>query len=1028
MGVVHERRGALLALLAAVAAVGCGEPEVGGKVVPPAPPTGYVLTLQGAALDATSHVVVTFALQKDSVPVALADLPALRPSFTLAGLLPDPVSGLLTWQSYLLVGGGTLANLPLGGPGTPPALILQNQRQPGAVTATAADLADLGGGTFTMTIGTPLPPGLDPARTMRVGAWLGAVPGTKDTSATLDWVPAGGAPTRRETILDANCAVCHGLLAAHGGYRTGVKLCLTCHTIQNADPDTADPAAPVRALTVAPEALTLVAGNGTSNGAALTATLRSSTAAVAWSLSPASGAGALSAATSAVSVLGSTSTVTFRPPAADAAVTGPTPATLTAAVTIQGAATGGYTPPPVTLSFPLALTVVQPPAAPAVAVNPAAATVVANGPALPLSASLLGVSGAVAWAIAPASGAGTLSATSGASITYTPPAATAGPVTATVTATAGGQVGTFTVTVLPGPSGGATRLTDPNPLDLGRLVHRIHRGKFLPTLYLSSSLAPAPALPSSGPLPLPFLGGRNAPAPGTRYSIVGYRGVEFLAGRVVSRTDNFQPPKVLAEGVAFPRDLRDCDACHQGAPQRSEMVTAISRRTCHGCHTDVWFGTGPITDLVHFAHPGGPQADDTRCAGCHVSGNGVRAAIADAHVIPLLSPYYQQPAVTVTRVTDLQGGKKPTVCFQVSDRTGPLDSLSAPTPAADLTPLTPSPVPRALARVSIVVAGPTTDYLNGNLPFSQSVPLTTPRTTGPDGVTQEFCHTFTVALPDGAAGTWGLGLEARRLGATALYDPAADAFRWPYTGETITEYADNPVIYVDTALGSWPGGAPAPRRNPIERNNCRACHLELSLHGNLRHNPAYCVLCHAADATDWSRRPKNADGNVNLATVWSDTRFGTYDNIEERSIHFKVMVHRIHTGEGQGTARLEVAAPHVVSGIFLDDIRFPNRLADCTLCHEGTTWLISGQPADAAPTTANETATIAHAASAAHGAGDQVLRPITATCVSCHGTTSAYAHAARYVKDGVETCAQCHTKGAMGVPAAHGLADPSATP
>ncbi len=55
---------------------------------------------------------------------------------------------------------------------------------------------------------------------------------------------------------------------------------------------------------------------------------------MAWSLSPASGVGALSAATAAVSVLGSTSTVTFRPPAADAAVTGTTPATLTAAVTI----------------------------------------------------------------------------------------------------------------------------------------------------------------------------------------------------------------------------------------------------------------------------------------------------------------------------------------------------------------------------------------------------------------------------------------------------------------------------------------------------------------------------------------------------------------------------------------------------------------------------------------------------------------------------------------------------------------------
>jgi OmcA/MtrC family decaheme c-type cytochrome len=502
-----------------------------------------------------------------------------------------------------------------------------------------------------------------------------------------------------------------------------------------------------------------------------------------------------------------------------------------------------------------------------------------------------------------------------------------------------------------------------------------------------------------------------------------------MGGRVVSRVENFQPPRVLAEGITFPRDLRDCDACHGGAPQRDEMVNAISRRTCQGCHPDVWYGTGPatpyatgpITDLVHLAHAGGPQADDTRCAGCHVSGPGLRVPIAEAHLPPLLSPSYNQPKVEVTGVSGFQPGQRPTVTFRVTDREGVLTSLNAPVPATEQG-LTPSPVPRALARVSIVVAGPTADYLNGNVPLSQVVPLTTPA----DPVTGDFSFTFTTALPDAAAGTWGLGLEARRTGSVPLYDAVGDLFRWPYTGETITEYADNPVYYVDTAFGSWPGGAPAPRRNPIERNNCRSCHLEISLHGNLRHNPEYCVLCHTPDATDWSRRAKGPDGNVNLATVYSDTKFGTYDNLEERSIHFKVMIHRIHTGEGQGTARIEVGAPHVISGVFLDDIRFPNRLADCTLCHEGTTWLLEGQPADASPTIANETATILHAAAAGHATSEPRLLPITATCVSCHGTSFAYAHAAQYVEAGVERCAQCHAKGALGVPAAHGLATPTA--
>ncbi|MCM2333807.1 MAG: hypothetical protein NDI82_07650 [Anaeromyxobacteraceae bacterium] len=144
-----------------------------------------------------------------------------------------------------------------------------------------------------------------------------------------------------------------------------------------------------------------------------------------------------------------------------------------------------------------------------------------------------------------------------------------------------------------------------------------------------------------------------------------------------------------------------------------------------------------------------------------------------------------------------------------------------------------------------------------------------------------------------------------------------------------------------------------------------------------------------------------------------------------------MLVHRIHTGEGQGTARIEVGAPHTVYGFggtpfFFDDFRFPNRLADCTLCHEGRTWLIEGQPADAAPTTANETATILHSAVAAHPASEPRWLPIAATCNSCHGTAFAFAHAARYTVDGVEQCAQCHTRGAVGVPAAHGLEAPTA--
>jgi OmcA/MtrC family decaheme c-type cytochrome len=220
------------------------------------------------------------------------------------------------------------------------------------------------------------------------------------------------------------------------------------------------------------------------------------------------------------------------------------------------------------------------------------------------------------------------------------------------------------------------------------------------------------------------------------------------------------------------------------------------------------------------------------------------------------------------------------------------------------------------------------------------------------------------------------------------------------------------------------------RRAVVERKRCQACHLDLNLHGGLRHNPDFCVFCHTPDGTDWIVRPKGPDGNVNLATVYPDGRVGTYDDLEERSIHFKVMIHRIHTGAGQGTARIDLGAPQVVYGfggaaLLYDDVRFPGPLQTCTACHLDGTWTLAAIPPDALPTTANESATVQHTASAAHAATEAKVLPMAAACLSCHGTAFGRSHAASYTTAaGLEQCASCHAKGALGVAKAHGLAEP----
>jgi OmcA/MtrC family decaheme c-type cytochrome len=300
------------------------------------------------------------------------------------------------------------------------------------------------------------------------------------------------------------------------------------------------------------------------------------------------------------------------------------------------------------------------------------------------------------------------------------------------------------------------------------------------------------------------------------------------------------------------------------------------------------------------------------------------------------------------------------------------------------------------------------------------------------GSTDEYVYAFSTtagAVPPSATGTWTVSMEGRRRKSVARYDPSTDTFRWPFTGETITEAPDNAFDNVDLAAGrcgpspACPGGlagGTAPRRAVVSEGKCLGCHGgRLELHGSLRNGIAGCVICHTAQATDWARRPK-VSGLVNLAA--------TLDGLEERSIHFKVLIHRIHTGARDGAATLAEIAPHVVYGYggtpyFFDEVEYPADLRNCTLCHEGKSYLVDAVPAGAPPTVANETRTIRHAANgSAHAAGEPSRPPVQAACLGCHTGGASVTHAASKTVGGVETCTSCHTNGALAVEVVHGLA------
>ena len=98
------------------------------------------------------------------------------------------------------------------------------------------------GGNSIYTFGIIPPIGVDYTATHRVGC-----SGSRDltnfgyktyyASATLDFVPAGGAPKSiHEIVVTAACNSCHYNLNYHGGQNIGADLCVLCHTKVTSDP------------------------------------------------------------------------------------------------------------------------------------------------------------------------------------------------------------------------------------------------------------------------------------------------------------------------------------------------------------------------------------------------------------------------------------------------------------------------------------------------------------------------------------------------------------------------------------------------------------------------------------------------------------------------------------------------------------------------------------------------------------------------------------------------------------------------
>jgi OmcA/MtrC family decaheme c-type cytochrome len=432
-----------------------------------------------------------------------------------------------------------------------------------------------------------------------------------------------------------------------------------------------------------------------------------------------------------------------------------------------------------------------------------------------------------------------------------------------------------------------------NTVDFKVMVHKIHRGENLPSVQA-----------------------------GTPYVIIG----------------NNQSIHDFSD-VVFPQDIRNCVRCHTPeATQSNVWYTFPQRAPCGACHDDINWVTGEN-------HPGGPQADDSACASCHVP-QGDReydASIKGAHIPPYKSTQLKGLNSDISSVTNAAPGQRATVVFQITENDG------TPVPPSSFTTSSGS------SNLNLLMAGPTTDYA--------TFPQIRERADAAsfDGTNATF--TFTTPIPADATGTWAFSIEARR-DVNFTYPPPE--------GNPVREGALNHVHYADLS-----GGTPQPRRAVVDLALCNTCHDQLVLHGGQRFNTEECVFCHNPNGDDRARRPA--------------------DKAPVESIDFKRMIHRIHTGK-------ELTEDFTIYGfggnaINFNVVRFPGDRRDCATCHiedPDPTWEVQETlPPGRLPTqTLRDWYT--------------PQQPTAAACLGCHDSQAAAAHAFTMTAPFGEACAACH--------------------
>jgi OmcA/MtrC family decaheme c-type cytochrome len=557
-----------------------------------------------------------------------------------------------------------------------------------------------------------------------------------------------------------------------------------------------------------------------------------------------------------------------------------------------------------------------------------------------------------------------------------------------------------------------------NTIDFMVMIHKIHRGKELPSVEA---------------------------AVGAKYSIIGFQRTEFVYGERVRFCKS--GPRVLnacksaadcagfecvdadgttikTEGVGFPQDIRNCEKCHEEGATAADHHDRPSAAACASCHDDVNPGLIPTAaGPPGTKHPTAGGQPDAFCRLCHrPEGEEFGLSVEGGHTIPARASTLGGIKAAILAASGSAGGAV-TIDFKVTDKNdSPINiqdpavmpsgsivrfQMSGPLTATGATPTEYAARPIAATAVGSGSSGTLTPSPGGSGVYRYE-------TTVANGLPNNPAAGLV------ATGTWTVGLEIRRTvellicaggikhGLSCTTDTDCPDST---CGQDVAEAAANALF--DFKVG---GGTPVPRRKIVDTASCGDCHgtfsKDFSVHGSLRNQVEFCVLCHNADATDFGRRKYAIGEGADPAT---------------ESIHLKVLIHAIHTGEERERKPYVVygrgGQPKNYTPHDFGDIRFPRDRRDCAACHLQTTMPRPSQLlplADGLRPTLNSTVT---------GSGDSAVEtvtgetpPIQAACLSCHDGDDAHIHAVTNTSTstGAEACNVCHAEGRIaGVSAVH---------